>query len=61
MAPEILSTSTLVNFDIENETRVVRSSLFSAKAAFLDKTSPPPPEVTIRTAQWVSRKIDAVQ
>ena len=47
--------STLVTFDVENEMRVVRSSLSPATAAFLDKTSPP--EGTIRTAQSASRKM----
>jgi hypothetical protein len=55
--------STLVTFHIEDETRVVRSSLSPGPAivAFLDKpaplSSPPPPEVTIRTAQCVSREM----
>ena len=39
MAPEMLST--LVRFDIENETRAVKSFLSPAIAAFLDKPTPP--------------------
>ena len=38
MAPEMLST--LVRFDIENETRAVMSFLSPAIAAFLDKPTP---------------------
>jgi hypothetical protein len=60
MAPQMLSA--LVPFDIENETRVVRSSLSATIAAFLDKPAfsffpLPPPEVTIRTAYCVSREM----
>jgi hypothetical protein len=51
MALEMLST--LVTFDIENGTHVVKS-LSPAIAAFLDK---PSPEVTVRTVQRVSRKM----
>ena len=50
--------STLVTFDIENETGVARSSLSSVIEAFFDKTSPR--KVTIRTAQCVSRKMTRV-
>jgi len=58
MATQMLST--LVTYNIENETNVVRSSLLPAIAAFLDKTSVfflPPPKVAFRTAQCVSRKM----